>query len=48
MADVYRRHGWTQNEGASERRDASHANGPTFAREGRGLRWQGEPAVCPP
>ena len=27
MADVYRRHGWTQNEGASERRDASHANG---------------------
>jgi len=27
MADVYRRHACTQNEGASERSDASHANG---------------------
>jgi hypothetical protein len=27
MADVYRRHAWTENEGASERSDASHANG---------------------
>jgi hypothetical protein len=25
MADVYRRHACTQNEGASERSDASHA-----------------------